>query len=92
MVEAQNYAVLARVITQWSYGFVLPSRDDCRDDLGQKTYQDSLRRIPLDDWDIVEDAIAPHMEKLRKAGPKGRETTTGSSNGTSRGKGAVRRP
>jgi hypothetical protein len=90
MVEAQNYAVLARLITQWSYGFMLPSKDDCLDELGQKTYQDSLRRIPLDDWDVIEEAIAPHMARLRNAGPKGKKTITASSNGTSQGKDVVR--
>lgn len=80
MVEAQNYAVLARVIFAWSYPMCLPRED------ASEGYEDSLKQIPLDDWDVIEEAVAGHMAKLRGSGPKGKKTATASSNGTSKAK------
>jgi hypothetical protein len=86
MVEDQTYAVLARIIFGWSYPYCLPKDDISRDEDDSRTYADSLRRIPLDDWNEVEDAIAPHMAKLR-SGPKGRKTTSSTSSKGSPAKG-----
>ena len=88
MVEDQQNAVLARLISAWSYQFTLPRLDDTVDPAtGVKTYEDSLKRLPLDDWDEVEEAVSPIMDKLRSAGPKGK--TGPSSNGSSKAKGTT---
>jgi hypothetical protein len=82
-VDEQLYGVLARIITGWSYPYCLPKDDISRDeDTGKRTYADSLVRLPLDDWNELEEATVPHMEKLR-ANPKGKRTTSTHSGRTS---------
>jgi hypothetical protein len=83
LIEAQQYAVLANLTLGWSYPYTLPRNDDNVDDNGQKTYQDTIRRLPLEDWDVIEEAMTPVMERLRKAGPKAKTATTSRSTGTS---------
>jgi hypothetical protein len=83
MVEDQQYAVLSRLISAWSYDFPIPRLDETTTPTGKPAFEDSLRQIPIDDWDEIDAAVAPHMAKLRK-GPKGKATS--SSNGSSRGR------
>lgn len=86
LIEQQTYAVLASVIITWSYQFPLPKDDGSVDLEGHLTWDESLKRLPLDDWNELEEAVAPHLAKLRSGGPKGPRTpaTSSTSNGTSR--------
>lgn len=79
-----QYATMARVILSWSYEYIIPKDDISSDEDGQKTYEASLMLMPLDDYNELEDAIQPHLEKLRGKGPKERNTST--SNGSSKGR------
>jgi len=90
-VDEQLYGVLARIITGWSYPYVLPRDDISQDEAGKRTYADSLVRLPLDDWNELEEATAPHMEKLR-ANPKGKRTTSTGSVRTSPARAGSSRP
>jgi hypothetical protein len=90
-VDEQLYGVLARIITGWSYPYVLPRDDISQDDGGKRTYEDSLRRLPLDDWNELEEATALHMDKLR-ANPKGKRTTSTTSSRTSPAKAGNSQP
>lgn len=78
MIDDQLWAVLGRLVFSWSYPMCLP-RDD-----QSENWADSLAQIPIDDWNVIEDAIEPHMSKLRGSGPKGKTMTTAHSNGTSK--------
>jgi hypothetical protein len=84
-IDEQLHGVLSRIITGWSYPYVLPKDDDNTDRRGKPTYADSLLRLSLDDWNELEEATEPHMEKLR-ASPKGRSTTSPTSASSSRAK------
>lgn len=91
-VDEQLYGVLARIIQAWSYPYCLPKDDISRDlDTGKRTYADSLARLPLDDWNELEEATAEHMNKLRQS-PKGRKTTSTTSGRSSRAKVENSRP
>jgi hypothetical protein len=81
-VDEQLYAVLGRIIQAWSYPFCIPRDDDSYDEHGRPTFENSLKRLPLDDWDEIEEATAPHMAKLR-GGKKELRTTSTSSVSTS---------
>jgi hypothetical protein len=70
-------AVLARVVTAWSYELPKPVFE-----YEQITSEDSIDELPLDDFNEIEDLLAPYLAKLRKRpDPKG--ATTSSSNGSS---------
>jgi len=85
-VDEQLYNVLARLIQAWSYPYVLPRDDITQDDNGKRTYDESLKRLPLDDWNELEEITAPHMDKLR-ASPKGKRTTSTRSASSSAARG-----
>jgi hypothetical protein len=84
-VDEQLYGVLARIIQSWSYPYCIPKDDISQDENGKRTWEDSLRRLPLDDWNELEEATAAHMDKLRQS-PKGKRTTSTTSGSTSRAK------
>lgn len=81
-VDEQLYAVLGQIITGWSYPYCLPRDDDSFDEHGKPTFENSLRRLSLDDWDELEAATEPHMDKLR-TGKKGKKTTSTTSSSIS---------
>lgn len=80
----QYHAIMNRIIKAWSFAYVIPSDDPSEDEDGNKTYEASLLVLPIDDYNELEDAVQPYVDKLNGGGPKGRKTTTSSSNGTSR--------
>jgi hypothetical protein len=84
MLMRQTYAVMDRIITGWSYDWVLPKDDISQDEDGYRTWDASLLQIGIDDWNELEEAVEPHMVKMR-GGPKGKKATTSSSNGFSKG-------
>jgi|SRR5215469_4262799 len=86
MIDEQLYSVLSNIISAWSYPFILPRDDISKDETGKRTWEESLRRLPLDDWNELEDATEPHMAKLQAA-PKGKPTTSTSSRNSSGAKG-----
>jgi hypothetical protein len=82
MMDLQLYGVLDSLVQGWSYPYCLPRDDDNVDDKGRRTWADSLKRLPIDDWNEIEEAVQPHMDKLRSS-PKGRKTTSSRSSSTS---------
>lgn len=78
---AARNAVIARVITSWPYGPV-PHYE-----AGEVHGAELIDEIPLDDFNEIEELIAPYLAKLRqKPNPKG--ATTSGSSGSSRGSAA----
>jgi hypothetical protein len=94
IITRQLYTVLAALITSWSYDWILPCEDLSADQAGNLTYDASLLNVPVDDINELEEAVEPHMEKLR-GGPKvirSKVVTTGTSSvSSSREKAAVTR-
>jgi hypothetical protein len=81
MQLAARNAVIARVITSWSFGTPVPVYE-----AGEVHGADAIDEIPLDDFNELEDLIAPYLAKLRqRPSPKG--ATTSASNGPSRASG-----
>ena len=76
-VAARN-AVIARVITKWSYEWPVPYFE-----AGEVVWTESIDEIPLDDFNEIEDLIAPYLAKLRQR-PDPKKTTTSSSSGSSK--------
>ena len=83
MISRQTFACLDRIITAWSYDWVLPKDDISSDEDGNRTWDASLLQLGIDDWNELEEATEPHLEKMRAA-PKARGATTSRSNGSSR--------
>src|SRR5689334_10775346 len=78
MQLAARNAVIARVITGWSYGTPVPYFE-----AGEVCNAESIDEIPLDDFNEIEELIAPYLAKLRqRADPK--RGITSASNGSSR--------
>lgn len=80
---AARNAVIARVITGWPYGPV-PYYE-----AGEVHGAELIDEIPLDDFNELEELVAPYLAKLRqKPNPKAQAAaTTTSSSGPSRGSG-----
>ncbi len=75
---AQRNAVLARIITAWSYDLPVPVVEGAAI-IGEE----SIGEIPLDDFAQIEELLAPYIAKLqRRPDPKG--ATISSSNGSSK--------
>ena len=81
MQLAARNAVLARVITGWSYEAPVPQFE-----ASEVHNADSIDEIPIDDFNEIEELLAPYLAKLRqKPNPKAQTAaTTTSSNGSSR--------
>ena len=78
MQLAARNAVIARVITGWSYEWPVPYFE-----AAEVHGAELIDEIPIDDWNEIEELIAPYLAKLRaKPNPKG--ATTSTSNGSSR--------
>lgn len=78
MQLAARNAVLARVITGWSYEQPVPYFE-----AGEVHEAESIDEIPIDDFNEIEELLAPYLEKLRqRPDPKG--AITSASNGSSR--------
>lgn len=78
MQLAARNAVLARVITGWSYDAPVPYFE-----AAEVHNEESIDEIPLDDFNEIEALITPYLAKLRdRPDPKG--ATTSASNGSSR--------
>lgn len=78
MQLAARNAVLARVITGWSYEWPVPYFE-----AAEVHNEDSIGEIPIDDFNEIEQLLEPYLAKLRdRPDPKG--ATTSSSNGSSR--------
>jgi len=79
-IAARN-AVLARVITAWSFDAPVPVYENW-----QITNVESIDEIPIDDFNEIEDLFDPYLAKLRKRpDPKAPAAgTTTASNGSSR--------
>lgn len=81
MQLAARNAVIARVVTGWSYEAPVPYFE-----AAEVHNAESIDEIPIDDFNEIEELIAPYLAKLRqKPNPKatGAATTT-ASNGSSR--------
>jgi hypothetical protein len=83
-IHRQQDSVIAFLITAWSYDWILPSEDQSVNDDGRLVFEQSLQNLPIDDYNELEEVIAPHLEKLR-GGPKATVVTTGSSKASSSG-------
>lgn len=78
MQLAARNAVLARVVTAWSYDWPVPHYE-----AGEVHGAELIDEIPIDDFNELEELLAPYLAKLRqKPDPKG--ATTSASNGSSR--------
>jgi len=78
----QEDAILALLITGWSYDLPVPSIAVNEDGTPVIVHDGSLGELPLDDANEIEQVFAPYKAKLsRKPDPKG--STTSSSNGSS---------
>ena len=81
---AKRDAAWAMVIEKWSFGLPLPQFDAAS---GEVTGADAFGELPIDDFEELEELLAPFEDKLnRRPDPKG--ATTSSSNGSSRASGA----
>jgi hypothetical protein len=81
MAARSRNAILARILLNWSYDMPRPVYE-----FEQVTNEDSIEELPIDDFNEIEELLAPYMAKLRKRPDpkaKGAATTTGSS-GSSR--------
>lgn len=82
MQLAARNAVIARVITGWSYDWPVPYFE-----AGEVQGILAIDEIPIDDFNEIEELVAPYLAKLRqRPDPKG--VTTSASNGSSRAKAA----
>lgn len=90
-MTGQRHAVMARVITAWSFQYMIPSDDPSEDEDGSKTYEASIMYLPIDDYNELEDVIQPYIEKLSNTGPKEGLVTSSRSNGSSRARAASTR-
>lgn len=70
---AARNAVIARVITSWPYGPV-PYYE-----AGEVHGAELIDEIPLDDFNELEDLVAPYLAKLRQRPDPKKGTTSGSS-------------
>lgn len=78
MQLAARNAVLARVVTAWSYDWPVPHYE-----AGEVHGAELIDEIPIDDFNELEELLAPYLAKLRqKPDPKG--AITSASNGSSR--------
>jgi hypothetical protein len=84
-ISRQLNTMLAHFITAWSYPWILPSQDLSADDDGTLTYEQSLMNLPIDDYNELEAAAEPLLEKLR-GGPKGTAVVTTSTSSSSSSK------
>lgn len=76
-IAARN-AVIARVITGWSYEWPVPYFE-----AAEVHNAESIDEIPIDDFEQIEELIAPYLAKLRhQPDPKG--SITSASNGRSK--------
>lgn len=86
MQLAARNAVLARVITGWSYEWPVPYFE-----AAEVHNEESIDEIPIDDFNEIEELLSPYLAKLRqRPDPKG--ATTSASNGSSRASAAHRSP
>ena len=82
MQLAARNAVIARVITAWSYVAPVPYFE------AQEVHDaESIDGIPIDDFNELEALIAPYLDKLRQR-PNPKATTTTKSSTSSRANGA----
>jgi hypothetical protein len=88
MQLAARNAVISRVITKWPYGPV-PTFG-----AGEVHGAELIDEIPIDDFNEIEELIAPYLAKLRqRANPKAAAAaTTTASNGSSRASAAHASP
>lgn len=88
MQLAARNAVIARVVTGWSYEVPVPYFE-----AAEVHGAESIDEIPIDDFNEIEELIAPYLAKLRqKPNPKAQAAgTTTSSNGLSRASGHASR-
>jgi hypothetical protein len=77
MQLAARNAVIARVITSWPYGPV-PHYE-----AGEVHNAELIDEIPIDDFNEIEELIAPYLRKLRQK-PDPKKGTTSSSSTSSR--------
>lgn len=77
--QAQKRALLCRLLTGWSYDLARPVW------AGGIENEDSITELPLEDWDEIQNLLAPYIAKINlKPDPKGgRPVTTSASNGSS---------
>jgi hypothetical protein len=80
----QHHAVMARIVTKWSFPYMLPAEDPSEDENGCKTYEASVMYLPIDDYNELLELLQPYLAKLNGGGPKARTVTTSGSNGSSR--------
>jgi hypothetical protein len=84
MQTAARDACIARVVTGWSYELPVPYFEAAEVHDGE-----SIGEIPIDDFNEIEELIAPYLAKLRqRADPK--KGITSASNGSSRASAAPR--
>lgn len=81
MQLAARNAVIARVVTGWSFGPV-PHYE-----AGEVHGAELIDEIPIDDFNEIEELIAPYLAKLRRK-PNPKATTTTGSSTSSRANGA----
>jgi hypothetical protein len=86
MQLAARNAVIARVITGWSYEWGVPYFD-----AGEVHGAELIDEIPIDDFNELEELIAPYLKKLR-AKPNPKATTSTSSSTSSRASSAPSSP
>jgi len=80
MQLAARNAVIARVITKWPYGPVP------RFEAGEVHDAELIDEIPIDDFNEIEELIAPYLAKLRRK-PDPKATTSTKSSTSSRANG-----
>ena len=81
MQLAARDACIARVVTGWSWELPVPYFE-----AGEVHGGESIGELPIDDFNELEDLIAPYLAKLRqRPNPKG--ATTSASSGPSRANG-----
>ena len=81
MQLAARNAVIARVITGWSYDVPVPYFE-----AGEVHNESSIDEIPIDDFNEIEELMAPYLAKLRQK-PNPKAATTSASNGSSKASG-----
>jgi hypothetical protein len=87
-MDFQIYVVAARVIMAWSYPYTLPKQDPSRDEHDSPAYEESLKLLPIDDWNELEGALVPYKAKLDQD-PKAARTTSTTSRHSSKAKAAA---
>jgi hypothetical protein len=78
MQLAARNAVIARVITGWSYDWPVPYYE-----AGEVHGAELIDEIPIDDFNEIEELIAPYLAKLRQR-PDPKKGTSSGSSGSSR--------